>query len=179
MYRGLPFQPPPQILAVYRGRNFREGQLQLLGALEAEVQSERLPDDGGSLAKLRPVLLADLESLRTGFFWNDRIWRWIELAWWAELGVLVGILFYIASLMSEGRFGTESLSMFWTEIVIAPPVVLVIFFLFELAGITGISPSESSLTGNVGFAFVFGFAIRRTIGLLDAIKKRILPEPSP
>lgn len=153
--------------------------LQLLGTVEAEAQGDTLADTSESLMKLRPALLADLDSLRAGFFWNDRVWRWIELAWWAELGVLVGILFYVAGTMSEGRFETENISMYWTEIVIAPVVVAVIFFLFTLTGITGISPSETSLPGNVGFAFIFGFAIRRTLGLLDTIKKRIFPDPSP
>jgi hypothetical protein len=62
---------------------------------------------------------------------------------------------------------------------VPPVVVLVIFFLFKLTGITGISPSETALSGNIGFAFIFGFAIRRTLGLLDTIKKRIFPDPSP
>ncbi len=153
--------------------------LQLFGSVDAEAQNETLADNSESLTKLRPALLADLDSLRAGFFWNDRVWRWIELAWWAEFGVLIGILFYVAGTMSEGRFETENISMFWTEIFIAPVVVAVIFFLFTLTGITGISPSETALPGNVGFAFIFGFAIRRTLGLLDNIKKRIFPEPSP
>lgn len=93
--------------------------------------------------------------------------------------MLVGILFYVAGILSQGRFETENIAMFWTEIVIAPVVVVVIFFLFTLTGITGISPSETSLPGNVGFAFIFGFAIRRTLALLDNVKKRIFPEPSP
>lgn len=153
--------------------------LQLLGTIEADAENETLPDNTDSLTKVRPALLADLDSLRAGFFWNDRVWRWIEIAWWAELGVLVGILFYIAGIMGEGRFETENIAMFWTEVVIAPVVVLVIFFLFTLTGITGISPGETALPGNVGFAFIFGFAIRRTLGLLDTIKKRIFPEPAP
>lgn len=57
--------------------------------------------------------------------------------------------------------------------------VLAILFLFDLTGITAISPQESSMTSIVGFAFVFGFAIRRTLGLLDTVKKRLLPEPEP
>lgn len=153
--------------------------LQLFGNVDAEATNETLTDQTESLTKLRPALLADLDSLRASFFWNDRVRRWIELAWWAELGVLVGLLFYIAGTMSEGRFETENTTMYWTEIAIAPVVVAVIFFLFTLTGITGISPSETSLPGNVGFAFIFGFAIRRTLGLFDTIKKRIFPEPSP
>ena len=155
------------------------GTLSVLGTVEGESQNGALLEASDSLGRLRAALTADLESQRAGFFWNDRIGRWFEIAWWAEFGVLVGILFYIAGLMGEGRFESENIVMFWTEIVIAPVVVLVIFFLFTLTGITGISPSETSLPGNIGFAFIFGFAIRRTLGLLDTIKKRILPDPTP
>ena len=89
------------------------------------------------------------------------------------------MVFYIAGLMSEGRFEPENRAMFLAEAAIAPVVVLVIFFLFTLTGITGISPTETSLAGQLGFAFMFGFAIRRTIGLLDTIKKKIFPDPAP
>ncbi len=106
------------------------------------------------------------------------LWRWIEIAFWAELGTLVGILFYVAGSLSEGHFLAEELTMFCTEILIVPVVVVAIFFLFNLTGITGISPQGTSITGVVGFAFIFGFAIRRTIGLLDNVKKRIFPEPT-
>jgi hypothetical protein len=153
--------------------------LQLLGTVVADAQSGALLDNADSVAKLRGSLLADLESLRSGFFWSDRVGRWVEIAWWAEIGVLVGILFYVAGVLGQGRFETEEIAMLWTETLIAPVVVLVIFFLFTLTGITGISPSEAALTGSVGFAFMFGFAIRRTLGLLDTIKKRIFPEPTP
>jgi hypothetical protein len=151
----------------------------LLGTVDGEAQNGSLLDTSDSLGRLRSALVPDLEGLRAGFFWNDRIGRWFAIAWWAEIGVLVGILFYIAGLLGEGRFETEDIAMFWTELIISPAVVLVIFFLFALTGITGISPNETSLPGNIGFAFIFGFAIRRTLGLLDTIKKRIFPDPSP
>lgn len=151
----------------------------LIGTVDGEAQNGALLDTSDSLSRLRGALVPDLEGLRAGFFWNDRIGRWFEIAWWAELGVLVGIVFYIAGLLGQGRFETEDIAMFWAEVIIAPAVVLVIFFLFALTGITGINPGETSLPGNIGFAFIFGFAIRRTLGLLDTIKKRIFPEPSP
>jgi hypothetical protein len=132
-----------------------------------------------SVTRLRPALLADLDSLRSGFFWSDRIWRWFELAWWAEIGALVGVLFYIAGLMSRGRFEPENRWMFYVEAAIAPVVIPVIFFLLGLAGLTPMSPTETSLAGQLGVAFVLGFAIRRTLGLLDTIKKKLLPDPSP
>lgn len=152
--------------------------LQLLANVQAEAEHGTLLDSSDAVAKLRPVLLADLESARPGLFWADRVRRWFEIAWWAEIGVLVGILFYIAGLLSEGRFDSEDLTMMWTEVLIAPVVVPVIFFLLSLTGI-GVNPSETAMTGNIGFAFVFGFAIRRTLGLLDTIKKRIFPDPTP
>jgi hypothetical protein len=151
----------------------------LVGTVDGEARNGALLDTSDSLSRLRGALAPDLEGLRAGFFWNDRIGRWFEIAWWAELGVLVGIVFYIAGLLGQGRFETEDIAMFWAEVIITPAVVLIIFFLFTLTGITGVNPSETSLPGNIGFAFIFGFAIRRTLGLLDTIKKRIFPDPSP
>jgi len=69
--------------------------------------------------------------------------------------------------------------MFWTEIWITPLVVTVIFFLFSYTGITAIQPSATSITTELGLAFILGFAIRRTIGFLDIIKKRLFPDPEP
>src|SRR5207249_2668395 len=42
--------------------------LQLFGSVEAEAHNETLSDNSDSLTKLRPGLLADLDSLRAGFF---------------------------------------------------------------------------------------------------------------
>jgi hypothetical protein len=170
-------------------RNFRKSMesldisvssLQLLGTLEAEVDKGEVKEEfteTGTFTKLSKLVPAELETLRSPFLWNDRKGRWKEIAWWAELGTLVGILFYIGGNLSAGRFEAAEIAEFWTQAIIAPIVVLAIFFLFTLTGITGISPGETSITGNVGFAFIFGFAIRRTIGLLDTIKKRIFPDP--
>lgn len=152
--------------------------LQLIGNLEAEVSAGEITETE-TFAKVSKKVSAELESFRTPFLWSDRWGRWFEIAFWAELGTLVGIVFYIAGSLSQGRFLAEEKQMFWTEVFIAPIVVLAIFFLFDLTGITGISPQESSITGIAGFAFVFGFAIRRTIGLLDTVKKRIFPDPAP
>ena len=69
--------------------------------------------------------------------------------------------------------------MFWAELLMAPVVVPVIFFLFTLSGMAEFVPSQSSITMNIGVAFIFGFAIRRTIGILDTIKKRFFPDPTP
>jgi len=152
--------------------------LRLLGVAESEGERGEITETD-SLENLKKVLLPELESLREVFLWNDRRGRWYEIAWWAEIGVLVGILFYIAGCLGRGSFSRQEIAMFWTEALIAPVVVLIIFFLFVLTGITGISPATTSIQGNVGFAFIFGFAIRRTLGLLDIIKKRIFPDPSP
>lgn len=124
-------------------------------------------------------LRADLERLSTAYFWTTHPWRWAELSLWATLGCLVGLLFYIAGLLKQGVFYPEEIPMFWAELLMAPIVVPVVFFLFSLSGISELSPSESSITTNIGVAFIFGFAIRRTIGVLDLIKKRFFPDPTP
>lgn len=124
-------------------------------------------------------LQTDLESLSTAYFWTSHPWRWLELSLWATMGCLVGLLFYIAGLLGQGVFRPEEGTMFWAELLMAPVVVPVIFFLFTLSGMSEFIPSQSSITMNIGVAFIFGFAIRRTIGILDIIKKRFFPDPTP
>lgn len=157
---------------------FSTSVLQLLGNVKAEVAKGEITETD-TFANMSITVSAELESFRGSFLRSGPKWRWIEIAFWAELGTLVGILFYIAGGLSEGRFPAEEITMFCTEVLIAPIVVVAIFFLFNLTGITGISTQGTSLTGIVGFAFIFGFAIRRTLGLFDNVKKRIFPEPAP
>jgi hypothetical protein len=136
-------------------------------------------DMADSFKAFRKQVEPELESLRTHYFWTDIPGRWFEIAWWAEFGTLVGLLFYVAGCLQTGVFRTEEITMYLTEVLITPFVVTVVFFLFGFSGITGFNPSEASIITTVGFAFILGFAIRRTVGLLDIIKKRFLPDPSP
>jgi hypothetical protein len=46
--------------------------LQLLGAVDAELQSGTLLDTDDTILKLRPALLTDLEARRPGIVWSDR-----------------------------------------------------------------------------------------------------------
>jgi len=146
--------------------------------LVAQIETRQVAAKG-TFETLRKALEPELESVRTRYLWTDVPGRWFEIAWWAEFGTLVGLLFYVAGCLEMGTFRTEELSMFATEILITPLVVTVVFFLFGFTGITGFAPSESNIAQTVGFAFILGFAIRRTVGLLDLIKKRFLPDPSP
>lgn len=66
--------------------------------------------------------------------------------------------------------------MFWADIAAAPIVVPAVFFLWKYASIT-ITADQSSTTVDLGIPFMLGFAIHRTIGILDFIKKNILPDP--
>jgi hypothetical protein len=157
--------------------DFSAPAFQLLGSVEAEVAKGEITETD-TFAKLSKTVSVELESSRS-FLWSDGERRWIEIAFWAELGTLVGVLFYIAGCLSEGLFLAKEIAMFWAEVFIAPIVVLAIFFLFSFTGITGISLQETSITGIVGLAFIFGFAIRRTLGLFDTIKKRVFPDPAP
>jgi len=59
----------------------------------------------------------------------------------------------------------------------APLVTCVVFFLFSLTGITNFDPSEETIIVILGIAFLFGYAVRRTVGLLENIKQRLLPAP--
>jgi hypothetical protein len=64
--------------------------------------------------------------------------------------------------------------MFWAEITIAPVVIPAVFFLSQVVGLA--DPTKGTSTARFGVAFLLGFSIRRTVGLLDLAKK-ILPDP--
>lgn len=166
--------------ATARSIDFSTTFLRLMGALEAEIEKGA----GAVLAsntfeKLKKQAGDDLESARTSWLWQGPCMRWLEIALWAMLGTLVGILFFIAGSLSGGRFPVADIPMFWAEFFISPLVIMAVFFLFSLTGVAGVSPQELTGTATVGFAFILGFAIRRTLGLLDTIKKRIFPDPAP
>jgi hypothetical protein len=144
--------------------------LRLLGEVQGEIVTGRIKETTETFSNFRKNLLPELESLSVGYFWTTTPRRWIEIAWWAEFGTLVGLLYYIAGLLGTGLFRVEETSMFWTEVCIAPLVVIVVFFLFSYTGITAIQLSEVSIIVTLGVAFILGFAIRRTIGFLDIIK---------
>ena len=150
----------------------------LLGNMQAEIDTNQIGTTS-TFNDFRKKLELELENLYSGYFWDDIPRRWIEIACWAEFGTLVGLLFYVAGQLQSGSFQVADASMFWTEILIAPFVILTIFFLFTYTGIVSIDLAQLSMTVYLGFAFILGFAIRRTIGLLDTIKKRLFPEPEP
>jgi len=68
--------------------DFSASTLQLLGNLDAEVAHKEIAGTD-TLARLTKTASAELESLRSPFLWSDRRSRWIEIAFWAELGTRV------------------------------------------------------------------------------------------
>lgn len=75
--------------------------IKLLGAVSAELEAND-PTVYVTYPTLIKHLSADLESLSTAYFWTLQPWRWLELALWATMGCLVGLLFYIAGVAGTG-----------------------------------------------------------------------------
>jgi hypothetical protein len=151
-----------------------------LGVFEGEksvkkVNKEKLKE---TLGELKKVVEAEIESLSTQFFWVDIPGKWYEIAFWSLFGGLVGILYFIAGSLKKRAFNMSDITMMIAEIIITPPVVLIVFFLFPFTDIKTFTPSELSIYMTMGISFMLGFAIRRTVGLLDNIKRRLLPDPS-
>lgn len=147
-----------------------------LGELGEEVEKGAVTSD--SFDKKKKAVAAWLESVNSKYFWIDDPRKWLEIIFWSCMGTMVGLIFYVAKQLDAGIFHTNEIAMMITEIVITPLTVLTIFFLFAFTGITGFTPTESSIYATLGISFILGFAIRRTTGFLETIKKRLLPEPS-
>jgi len=162
-------------VVVSRSNLLSSDVIELTGRLEGQIE----------LKDLQPVLLdsigkmlsAQVQSVNAEFFWTTDSKKWFEIMFWSIWGTLVGILFYLAGRLSGEIFDRHEIPEMVTEVIITPLVVITIFFLFDFTGITAFSPKASSIYVTLGVAFILGFAIRRTVGLLDAIKKRLLPEP--
>ena len=124
-------------------------------------------------------------SKNDGFFWITGYWKWLEIVFWGEFGVIVGILVWVCTQAECGKYtkGVFKRERYWylTETVIGPIVVIAAFFLLKqtigtmLMGIT-----EEEVRGSVyltlGVSFTLGLFIRRTLGIFNFIKDK-LPLP--
>jgi len=150
---------------------------QRLGKLLANINREDLDESHKILAELKVNIDSDILNMRETFFYTKNPLKWLEIATWSWFGVLVGVIFYVTKQLKLGVFDRQDVPSILGEIFMAPIVTCVIFFLFDASGITEFSPTDDSIVIVLGFAFIFGYAIRRTIGLLDNIKQRLLPTP--
>jgi hypothetical protein len=167
-----------RLLRLSVSSGWSEDILRRLGQVLSEISTEQITTTK-TFDEFRAAVERDLSRLAAEETWLGGQRRRIEIAWWAEFGTLVGILFYIAGLQTVGVFKVEEITMFLAEILSAPLVVPVVFFMFQYTSITIADTDKASLTVNLGVAFILGFSIRRTIGLLDLIKKKVLPDPTP
>lgn len=151
--------------------------IKLLGTLEGDLKQQDADAGKAALRALEASVTEDLEDPPAHYLWTTGAKKWIEIAFWAFFGVLVGLMYYVSTRLKQGLFDRQDISTMTTEALVAPVVACVIFFLFSKTGITEISPSGESVLVVLGVAFILGYAIRRTIGILDNLKKRILPEP--
>ncbi|MCR4320012.1 MAG: hypothetical protein NUV74_06705 [Candidatus Brocadiaceae bacterium] len=124
-------------------------------------------------------------SKNDGFFWVFGYWRWLEILFWGEFGVIVGILAWVSTQLAARKYTklVFHYEKYWylTEIFIGPIVVVSAFFLLkQFIGIliTGVTEEEvrGSIYLTLGVSFTLGYFIRRTLGIFDFIKNK-LPLP--
>ncbi|MFA5924574.1 MAG: hypothetical protein WC856_25350 [Methylococcaceae bacterium] len=128
---------------------------------------------------------ARILSAKDEFFWFWGFWRWLEILFWGEFGVITSILVWVSTQTECGKYTMASYNRekYWyiTEVIVGPFVIIAAFFLLKqfiatiLGGIT-----EEDVSGSIyltlGISFVLGLFIRRTFGIFDAIKDN-LPLP--
>ncbi|HHT9111152.1 MAG TPA: hypothetical protein ACFYDZ_08360 [Candidatus Brocadiaceae bacterium] len=124
-------------------------------------------------------------SKNDGFFWIAGFWRWLEIVFWGEFGVMVGILAWVCTQAEAGKYtkGMYEREVPWyiAEIVMGPVIVVAVFFLLrQFIGtfMTGVAEEEvrSSIYLTLGISFALGLFIRRTLGVFNFIKEK-LPLP--
>jgi hypothetical protein len=149
----------------------------LLGTFNAAVKQQDAETGKQTLSELEIAVAQDLEDPPANYLWTSGPGKWLEFAFWAFFGVLVGLMYYVSTRLKVGLFDRQDCSTMAAEVLMAPIVACVVFFLLSETGITEISTAGESIFTILGFAFLLGYAIRRTVGVLDNLKKRILPEP--
>lgn len=120
-----------------------------------------------------------------GFFWITGYWRWLEIIFWGEFGVIIGILVWVSTQVEAGKY-TKLMydkEKYWyiTEIVAGPIIVAAVFFLLkQFIGTVMQGITEEEVRGSIyltlGISFTLGLYIRRTLGIFDFIKEK-LPLP--
>lgn len=119
------------------------------------------------------------------FFWIAGYWRWLEIVFWGEFGVIVGILAWVCTQAEAGRYtkGMYEREVPWyiAEIVMGPVIVVAVFFLLrQFIGtfMAGVAEEEvrSSIYLTLGISFTLGLFIRRTLGVFNYFKDK-LPLP--
>jgi hypothetical protein len=166
-----------KLLAILRPASLSLNTMKYAGELEAYIDARKPGEVKARLESLAEAVMEDFREQPGRYFWVSGPKRWLEIAFWAYFGVLVGVIFYLAQQLKQGMFDRQDIPSMIGEIVIAPIVTCVVFFLFAYTGITEFSSTDTSIFIVLGFSFIFGYAIRRTVGLLDSLKRRILPEP--
>jgi hypothetical protein len=156
-----------------------------------ENNEETFPQNDQRLIEIKEKI-GDLEkkakglAQNDGFFWITGYWRWLEIVFWGEFGVITGILVWVCMQVQKGKYSKMMYERekYWyiTEVVIGPVVVVAVFFLLkQFIGtiIEGITEEEvrGSIYMTLGLSFALGLYIRRTLGIFDFIKNKLpLPE---
>ncbi len=124
-------------------------------------------------------------SKNDGFFWITGYWKWLEIVFWGEFGVVVGILVWVCTQAEGGKFtkGVFKREIYWylAEVVIGPIVIIAAFFLLkQTIGTVLMGITEEEVRGSIyltlGVSFTLGLFIRRTLGIFNFIKDK-LPLP--
>lgn len=120
-----------------------------------------------------------------GFFWTTGGWRWLEVLFWGEFGVIVGILVWVSTQMLKSTYTKlqykKEKYWYFTELIIGPIVIMAVFFLLKQSTVTilkGITTEtiKGSIYMTLGLSFTLGLFLRRTLGIFDVIKQR-MPVP--
>ncbi len=143
-----------------------------------DVSIEEARERIGSLAKRGWEL-----SHNDGFFWVSGYQRWLEIIFWGEFGVLIGIMTWVSEQVEKEKYSSHVLELeklwYWTEVIIGPFVVIAVFFLLkQMVGsvINGVTENEvrGSIYMTLGISFTLGLYIRRSLGVFNRFKQKFL-----
>ena len=151
--------------------------LTALGSLGGTIELRRADDAKTVLTDLKRGIEEDFNIPPSFYLWTQGAGKWMEIVFWSIFGVLIGLMFYVSKRLNEGLFDAQEIPTMAAEVLMAPIVVSVIFFLLDKTEMTEISTSGEMIFVVLGFAFLLGYAIRRAVGILDNLKKRLLPDP--
>lgn len=125
-------------------------------------------------SKLVERLPQEVVKKRT-WFWFHGNKRYLEVLFWAIFGVMSSLLFNVTQSLKSNELDTRLIPDHIAKLFYGPVVALVIYFSFDKVSATELINIVPEGFGLVVLSFILGFFSRRSMAVLNKLKKIVVP----
>ncbi|MDN5289503.1 MAG: hypothetical protein JWR38_5777 [Mucilaginibacter sp.] len=162
----------------------------LINEYDGRIQGYRLKRMDGLLVNLNnkdvKAYLTDSEIIVDDFFWFTGSGTYLEVLFWALIGVLVSLIYYVSIANREalkvagdadtGPFDPAEISGQVSKMFYAPVCALILVLGYNLLGGGNSKMTDISIgKGLLLFSFIAGFFSGRVMKFIDGLKDLVLP----